>query len=110
MGPVAYYMYTDTDNDQSSNKMNDEYSQDRDIIQGQAHDYDQGNMHIHEYLNATNSSDFNPSTKPMPIPQRVQWENNEEIKIFREYLRIPSVHPNVDYSNKHYQTCYLENY
>jgi len=27
-----------------------------------------------------------------------EWENNEEIKIFREYLRIPSVHPNVDYS------------
>lgn len=25
------------------------------------------------------------------------WENNEEIQIFREYLRIPSVHPNVDY-------------
>lgn len=25
------------------------------------------------------------------------WENNEEIKIFREYLRIPSVHPNIDY-------------
>ncbi|XP_023171073.2 aminoacylase-1-like [Drosophila hydei] len=27
-----------------------------------------------------------------------QWENDEEIKIFREYLRIPSVHPNVDYT------------
>lgn len=27
------------------------------------------------------------------------WENNEEIKIFREYLRIPSVHPNIDYGN-----------
>ncbi|SPP81200.1 aminoacylase-1-like [Drosophila guanche] len=27
-----------------------------------------------------------------------QWENNEEIKIFREYLRIPTVHPNVDYN------------
>ncbi|TMW48983.1 hypothetical protein DOY81_005927 [Sarcophaga bullata] len=26
------------------------------------------------------------------------WENNEEIKIFREYLRIPSVHPNIDYT------------
>ncbi|XP_055714094.1 aminoacylase-1-like [Phlebotomus papatasi] len=26
-----------------------------------------------------------------------KWENNEEIKIFREYLRIPSVHPNPDY-------------
>ncbi|XP_017046431.1 aminoacylase-1-like [Drosophila ficusphila] len=27
-----------------------------------------------------------------------KWENNEEIKIFREYLRIPTVHPNVDYT------------
>jgi len=29
---------------------------------------------------------------------KAKWENNGEIKIFREYLRIPSVHPNVDYS------------
>ncbi|XP_020817680.1 aminoacylase-1-like [Drosophila serrata] len=27
-----------------------------------------------------------------------QWKNNEEIKIFQEYLRIPTVHPNVDYT------------
>ncbi|XP_002137025.2 aminoacylase-1-like [Drosophila pseudoobscura] len=27
-----------------------------------------------------------------------QWENDEEIKIFREYLRIRSVQPDVDYS------------
>lgn len=27
----------------------------------------------------------------------LQWENNEEIKYFREYLRIPSVHPDVNY-------------
>lgn len=26
-----------------------------------------------------------------------KWANNEEIKIFQEYLRIPSVQPNVDY-------------
>ncbi|KAL5278507.1 ACY1.2 family protein [Megaselia abdita] len=26
-----------------------------------------------------------------------KWENNEEIKIFQEYLRIPTVHPDVDY-------------
>ncbi|GAB0100277.1 hypothetical protein DMENIID0001_162900 [Sergentomyia squamirostris] len=26
-----------------------------------------------------------------------KWEDNEEIKIFREYLRIPSVHPDPDY-------------
>lgn len=26
-----------------------------------------------------------------------EWENNEEIKLFREYLRIPTVHPDVNY-------------
>jgi hypothetical protein len=26
-----------------------------------------------------------------------QWEENEEIQLFREYLRIPSVHPEIDY-------------
>uniref|UniRef100_A0A1Q3FMK3 N-acyl-aliphatic-L-amino acid amidohydrolase n=1 Tax=Culex tarsalis TaxID=7177 RepID=A0A1Q3FMK3_CULTA len=25
------------------------------------------------------------------------WESNEEIQLFREYLKIPSVHPDVDY-------------
>ena len=25
------------------------------------------------------------------------WESNEEIQIFREYLRIASVHPDIDY-------------
>jgi hypothetical protein len=30
--------------------------------------------------------------------KRIQnWENNEEIQIFREYLQIPSVHPDIDY-------------
>lgn len=27
------------------------------------------------------------------------WEQNEEIQIFREYLRIPSVHPDVNYES-----------
>lgn len=31
------------------------------------------------------------------IKQYESWEENEEIQIFREYLRIPSVHPNIDY-------------
>lgn len=26
-----------------------------------------------------------------------KWENNEEIQILRNYLRIPSVHPNINY-------------
>lgn len=32
------------------------------------------------------------------IKQIQNWEENEEIQIFREYLRIPTVHPNIDYS------------
>lgn len=39
------------------------------------------------------------SSERNPIKMsKAEWENNEEIKIFREYLRIPTVHPNVDYS------------
>lgn len=29
-----------------------------------------------------------------------KWENKAEIKRFREYLRIPSVHPNINYGSK----------
>jgi len=29
---------------------------------------------------------------------KAEWENNEEIKIFRDYLRIKTEHPNIDYS------------
>ncbi|XP_017848050.1 aminoacylase-1-like [Drosophila busckii] len=28
----------------------------------------------------------------------MEWENDSEIQIFREYLRIPTVHPNIDYT------------
>ncbi|KAM8703846.1 hypothetical protein ACLKA7_008470 [Drosophila subpalustris] len=30
--------------------------------------------------------------------RKAEWENNEEIKIFRDYLRINTAHPNIDYS------------
>lgn len=26
-----------------------------------------------------------------------KWENNEEIQLLQKYLRIPTVHPNIDY-------------
>lgn len=29
-----------------------------------------------------------------------KWANNEEIEIFREYLRIPTVQPNPDYRKR----------
>ena len=34
---------------------------------------------------------------PFHTKQFIGWENNEEIQLFREYLRIPSVHPKINY-------------
>lgn len=34
------------------------------------------------------------------LPVTSKWHGNEEIRIYREYLRIPSVHPNIDYGEK----------
>lgn len=31
------------------------------------------------------------------IKELQSWEMNEEIQIFREYLRFPTVHPNINY-------------
>lgn len=41
-------------------------------------------------------SEFN-SPKPFNPHTAIEWEDNEEINIFRQYLRIPTVHPNVNY-------------
>lgn len=40
----------------------------------------------------------------MACPKKLtnNWESNEEIQILREYLRIPSVHPDVDYGKSEY--------
>lgn len=37
----------------------------------------------------------------------ISYETNEDIKIFQEYLRIPSVQPDVDYGNYLYLYLYL---
>lgn len=34
------------------------------------------------------------------------WEKNEEIQLFREYLQIPTVHPNVNYGDFLLLFCY----
>ncbi|KAL1396014.1 hypothetical protein pipiens_002762 [Culex pipiens pipiens] len=36
------------------------------------------------------------------------WESNEEIRLFREYLKIPSVHPDVDYGSYGLQAASLD--
>lgn len=39
----------------------------------------------------------NLTRAPRKMSTRNEWESNEEINIFCEYLRIPSVHPDVNY-------------
>lgn len=35
-----------------------------------------------------------------PLPTTSPWYGNEEIRILREYLRIQTVHPNINYGRK----------
>lgn len=37
------------------------------------------------------------------LKQHQAWENDEEIQIFREYLRFDTVHPNINYRKRLYQ-------
>lgn len=36
----------------------------------------------------------------LDLPESSPWYGNEEIRIFREYLTIATVHPNIDYGTK----------
>lgn len=47
------------------------------------------------YFSTGMTSSDNHSQNDLPTPSK--WANNEEIRLFREYLRIPTVHPNIDY-------------
>lgn len=43
-------------------------------------------------------SDIDPEEDIKLSPAPLKWKNNEEIQIFRHYLHIPTVQPDVDYS------------
>lgn len=43
------------------------------------------------------NSDTDDPGSALDLPESSPWYGNEEIRIFREYLRIPTVHPNIDY-------------
>lgn len=52
-------------------------------------------LHVQQSKNSQNEA--NQSENPeKPVP--LKWRGNEEIKIFREYLRIATVHPDINYS------------
>lgn len=53
------------------------------------------NLIIEDYFPPQEPVEQNPTIEN--INDLNKWEINEEIQIFREYLRIPSVHPDIDY-------------
>lgn len=75
---------------------NDKINQENNQSDGNEKDQNQS-IEIDE-VNGTESSHNDTTNEDITVPNRPDWENNEEIKLFREYLRIPTVHPDIDYS------------
>lgn len=94
MGSIGYYAFST--NDTVINVISEEYS----------HGYDQAHEHVQSHVpNATVTTKpaVSLSTKPtepsMTVSSIDQWKNDDEINILRDYLRIPTAHPDIIYSN-----------
>lgn len=87
IGSIAYFVYT--------NDIKDE------IVVDAQHNREPN------YTQATDVTDHNhaleehtqPNTPPTTVSPIVLWEQNEEIQILRDYLKIPTYHPDIIYSN-----------
>lgn len=52
------------------------------------------------YINQSSESQESEEEENIPdhvLPPENNWENNEEIEIFRDYLRIRTDHPDINY-------------
>lgn len=76
--------------------------QNEDTADGVQNDHDAHEEHNQEQTEAIheNRTHAYVSTTTEVIPPRVLWEHNGEIQILREYLRIPTPHPDIDYSKQ----------
>lgn len=84
IGSIAYFIYT--------NDIKDEI-----VVDAQHNrepNYTQTTDHTHALEEHTQ-----PNTPPTTVSPIVLWEQNEEIQILRDYLRIPTFHPDIIYSN-----------
>lgn len=52
------------------------------------------------YLPRRTKASVVESYEPPELPASSPWHGDEEIRLFREYLRIPTVHPDIDYGEK----------
>lgn len=65
----------------------------------EAHDHGNEQEYALENELQNHNHTYEETTIKSPAQQYSEWENNEEIQILREYLRIKSVHPDINYSN-----------
>lgn len=72
--------------DESGNNQNNEHGQ------------NQNNDNNNDVNNDHESNHNDTNNENITVSKLSDWENNEEIQIFREYLRIPTVHPDINYS------------
>lgn len=87
IGSIAYFIYT--------NDIKDE------IVVDAQHNREPNYTQATEATEATDHTHVQtqPTTLPTTISPIVLWEQNEEIQILRDYLRIPTYHPDIIYSN-----------
>lgn len=96
IGSIGYYIYAAN---HESQEHNEEHVHDHDHEHEHAEEHNYEDDHNHDHSHDTNDTvTTNPPTTISPI---VLWENNEEIKILRNYLRIQTAHPDIIYSNNY---------
>lgn len=87
-GLIAYFCYINRSHFIKSEPLTEKHEQ-----------HEQHN-HPAKYVNVTFDVPIRKATTtppPPPLPAPPKWEDNEEIQILREYLRIATVHPNPNY-------------
>lgn len=85
LGAIGYFAFTKTDEKDSNN----------------GHDQNENNGNHNDTITVETTT----------LSGISKWENNEEIQIFREYLRIRTVHPNpIDYSKFFFARKRLKEY
>ncbi|XP_031625420.1 aminoacylase-1A-like [Contarinia nasturtii] len=82
LGTIGYFAFANTHNESTADGAQSDHS---------THD-----EHSSQHIDGDHDDHANFSAT-IAIPQIVLWEQDEEIKILRDYLRIPTPHPDIDY-------------
>lgn len=101
LGSIGYYCFTTAS--QTQTVASEQQAHEHELFDGGEEIHDHDNVHGNDQGNALENEHHNytheETTTKSTAQQYFEWEINEEIQILREYLRIKSVHPDINYSN-----------